>query len=646
MPKRPNQHKLEDLSRAKFQLVLPKRWVYRDKDKDYGIDGEVELFDQEDKAQGLLFYVQLKATESNDDETILNVNFNIETLKYYKKLDVPVLLVRHSEFKDCFYIKWLYNVDLFLCKKDAKTFRIKLEKENLWTSDTSLEIEKRLVRLKKIKSGHFNFPIPFSLTIRDNYIHSISKVVLHTQIKKELKSYLDILIYSQRDDSVLELILDNEELKINLSDIAGCTFHSIELRDKDGFSEGIAKDILLGLSTAMIQIGQIDYCGKIIFEYDLQSRLIDKHELLVYLLPHLFKSSYFDNVLDLIGKIFDSEKSFEISIISTVNILISAKTESKSKVKAIERFFTNRLHAAIKRNDRTQIGIAHYNLGNHYRGQSKYYESITNYISAKRYEPKYLNQEYFFSELAGVLFLQDKYKKSACLYGKAIALGAEVLTKALYADALMFSGEYKKAVDAFQDYLKDTETPQDEFLLKSICLESILEDIDKKSQRRDYWTATQEADLSNVVKGLTPKQQLDKSLESDLLCGLSWFNYGIIQIEELDYDAAMLSFTMAGLVQTNDIEAWKNATLCTFNSKSKLGMLPLIIRTAYYFCGEEYLEQLFIQLEQSSENKDISEILEAIELILPNREGKFIPPIVRMWNEYGKFENIFKDCPE
>jgi hypothetical protein len=49
MPKRPKQHQLEDLSRAKFQLCLPEEWVIRDKDKDYGIDCEVELFDEDEK---------------------------------------------------------------------------------------------------------------------------------------------------------------------------------------------------------------------------------------------------------------------------------------------------------------------------------------------------------------------------------------------------------------------------------------------------------------------------------------------------------------------------------------------------------------------------------------------------------------------
>jgi len=41
MPSRVKQHQLEDISRSKFSLSLPREWVMRDKDKDYGIDAEV-----------------------------------------------------------------------------------------------------------------------------------------------------------------------------------------------------------------------------------------------------------------------------------------------------------------------------------------------------------------------------------------------------------------------------------------------------------------------------------------------------------------------------------------------------------------------------------------------------------------------------
>ena len=63
-PKRPRSHVLETESRQSFESAIPSEWVYRRKEDDYGIDGEVELFDDSGKTTGLLFYVQLKATDS------------------------------------------------------------------------------------------------------------------------------------------------------------------------------------------------------------------------------------------------------------------------------------------------------------------------------------------------------------------------------------------------------------------------------------------------------------------------------------------------------------------------------------------------------------------------------------------------------
>ena len=167
MPKRVNQHEIEDISRAKFQLALPRKWVFRDKMKDYGIDGEVELFDNNKTPQGLVFWVQLKATESKEKSIILNVDFSIETLRYYKTLDIPVLLVRYSDYDDSIYIKWIHNVDLFFAKEGAKTFRIKLTEKDKWIDSTNNQIEKYLKKFRKLKSGSFSFPIPLSVLINE-----------------------------------------------------------------------------------------------------------------------------------------------------------------------------------------------------------------------------------------------------------------------------------------------------------------------------------------------------------------------------------------------------------------------------------------------------------------------------------------------
>ena len=97
---------------------------------------------------------------------------------------------------------------------------------------------------------------------------------------------------------------------------------------------------------------------------------------------------------------------------------------------------------------------------------------------------------------------------------------------------------------------------------------------------------------------------------------------------------------MAALVQNGDIEAWKNATLCAFNSNETIKILPLIIRTAYFFNGEEYLEELYLHLESQNQSESISHIIEVVENILPKRENIKTMPTVRLLNEEGKFESI------
>ena len=66
---------------------MPSQWVFRDKEKDYGIDGEVEIFDANERATGLVYWVQLKATQSKKEAIIKSIDLSIESIKYYRRLD-------------------------------------------------------------------------------------------------------------------------------------------------------------------------------------------------------------------------------------------------------------------------------------------------------------------------------------------------------------------------------------------------------------------------------------------------------------------------------------------------------------------------------------------------------------------------------
>jgi KaiC/GvpD/RAD55 family RecA-like ATPase len=113
MTKRAKQHQLEDLSRSKYSLAIPKNWVFRHKDKDYGIDAEVEIFDQNDRTTGLVYWIQLKATENNTESRARKVDLSLDSMRYYKSLDIPVMIVRYSAIIDRFYYKWAHEIDLF-----------------------------------------------------------------------------------------------------------------------------------------------------------------------------------------------------------------------------------------------------------------------------------------------------------------------------------------------------------------------------------------------------------------------------------------------------------------------------------------------------------------------------------------------------
>lgn len=63
VPKKARSHDLEEESVDRFKALLPPSLLYRDKPKDYGIDGEVEEFDANGETTGLIFLVQLKGTD-------------------------------------------------------------------------------------------------------------------------------------------------------------------------------------------------------------------------------------------------------------------------------------------------------------------------------------------------------------------------------------------------------------------------------------------------------------------------------------------------------------------------------------------------------------------------------------------------------
>jgi hypothetical protein len=115
MPQRVRNHVLETLSRDALSrhLTGPLGWVVRDIAIDYGIDAEVEIFDDDGATTGLTFKVQLKGMEKPDHIGPFR-DINIDHLRYWGRLDVPVLLVAYDDSTGAVYGRWIHSLDLDL----------------------------------------------------------------------------------------------------------------------------------------------------------------------------------------------------------------------------------------------------------------------------------------------------------------------------------------------------------------------------------------------------------------------------------------------------------------------------------------------------------------------------------------------------
>lgn len=94
--KRPRQHEIDELARRQFESSLPSSWVCRPMPDDYGVDYEVEVFDN-GVSTGRAFKVQLKGKEAADvsaDGQWVPIAMEAANLRYLcAELEVPAIVV-------------------------------------------------------------------------------------------------------------------------------------------------------------------------------------------------------------------------------------------------------------------------------------------------------------------------------------------------------------------------------------------------------------------------------------------------------------------------------------------------------------------------------------------------------------------------
>lgn len=101
--RRPKSHVLEYESELALRNQLPKEWILRKKDPDYGIDLEVEIVEKE-RVTNKVLWLQIKAKECIKPEA-KSVSYQMKTkhLKYYESCSIPVIILFYIKSQNLFY---------------------------------------------------------------------------------------------------------------------------------------------------------------------------------------------------------------------------------------------------------------------------------------------------------------------------------------------------------------------------------------------------------------------------------------------------------------------------------------------------------------------------------------------------------------
>lgn len=602
MPTRSRSHELEELSVARFNDLLPPKWVSRAKLPDYGIDREVEIFDDQGRSTGLTFLVQLRATD--DPQQADKVVLEADELEYYRQLDLPVMIARYCSATNGFHWQWEPIVSFRAkLKEGQKTTTYRFGVSERWDSRTPSSIQRTLEVRRSLGAFPQGAAMPVRLDLSG--LPTAARYATERALGDAIAQCSGALARTREGRAVeLEIACDQESITLRIDSL---TSIRIDLPDAD--PKAVATSALYGAIKLLSHKGLHRQAERI------------ARAVLGRSPPHHNEMLGLAACKALAG---DPQAAIELALLHGFHrqtaeygavlfeIARSPATEHARRA-ATDRFYEAALEAAAEVGPANAAAI-HYSFANFLRASAPASHALFHLNRARRLRPAYLRTGYFLRELGGLLFLSGHPRCAAEAYRAASERDADPLLALLLGDALMLSGSLAQAAAQFEVAtagLPSLAQAQEAELKRTAC--QWLKD---QTGRDILPVRRKEADDAMRPDGLDEEDDLAAVLRhTDGLNPRAHFNLGVRRSEGSRRPDAVWHFLTCAFVQGGDVAAWANAAICAL-SEEQGELLTAILTVAIHTAGAEAYERLRTDLLDQGATADMIGALDTVAVEL------------------------------
>lgn len=543
-------------------------WAFEPSAQDYGLDGKVEAFEGE-RATGVIFFVQLKATDETDLRKALTYSAEFDHLRYWASIGTPVLLVRYVAATRQTFVRW---VSAFEEPRDAapdqKTVTLHFTGADELTETAGFERLTEGLRLHRwLNAPVMRFKLGVRVDLSDNLPH---RRELLAEFATAFRASPDF--YPVGSGHVFQLRVLPSQVVVEVPHVYRRAVPLPAPLDAEAAAH-LPYDAFAFIGLALGDFGRAREAGRVALNVVHRSAALLAPNALHWLSQGVVEARLWEEVLAAARRCLQVGELDRVQYV-LATLLPLVHDAADPQMDDLVQLLRDAIAAARARPDPGLAAGASFSLANMLRVSGRFPEAHQALLEASHLEEEYPRQYHWQLELGRISFHLQRFEASAAAYREAERLLEDLPELAgqahhallLAADSLLKAGRYEEASGLFAGVLADHTYVAEEFHLKAWLTRFLISEGFTEQQRQGLaaWQMLQEIPEPPVADEVT-ETRVEGSLKQDALNPRAWHVRGFLVMPRDDEKAGWY-FLAAAVLAPENLGAVIQALLTLLNA--------------------------------------------------------------------------------